>query len=277
MTSTTGNPRRLRLPSDISWSDAAAGLLGVVLLGLVAYPVSRVLGRAFLGEAGSEGSAFAGAAEQPDIVAVIGQTILVVVLAGIVALIVGSGLAYLHERTDARMPLFGDVLPLVPFLIPPIAGSIGWIILLSPRAGYLNGWIRDALAVVGVEYGSGRTPERPLDIYSWYGLVFVYAVYMVPFVFLVVSAALRNFDPSLEEQSHVCGGSRLQTLRKVVLPAIRPSMAAAGCCWSGSGWPCTRSPRRSVPGSASRCSPYASSTCSPSRHHRRPRWPWCSA
>src|SRR5690606_35051194 len=67
----------------------------------------------------------------------------------------------------------------------------------------------------------------PFDIYSWYGLIFVYSIYQVPFSFMFVSAALRNMDSSLEEASRVSGHGLATTVRRITLPALAPSLAGA--------------------------------------------------
>jgi iron(III) transport system permease protein len=58
-------------------------------------------------------------------------------------------------------------------------------------------------------------------------VVVVCAVYLVPYVFLVMTAALQSLDSSLEEASRVSGAKPLRTLTQVVLPALAPSIGAA--------------------------------------------------
>src|SRR5690606_28083825 len=79
------------------------------------------------------------------------NTVFLVVAASSIALVIGSLLAWANERTDARLGPLTDSLPLLPFLLPPVAGAIGWVLLLSPRAGYVNVWIRDIGGWFGVE------------------------------------------------------------------------------------------------------------------------------
>ena len=43
------------------------------------------------------------------------------------------------QLSEMRIGFFTDTFPLLPFLLPPVAGAIGWVLLLSPRAGYVNG------------------------------------------------------------------------------------------------------------------------------------------
>src|SRR5690606_6692495 len=51
--------------------------------------------------------------------------------------------------------------------------------------------------------------------------------YTVPYVFLVVSAALQRVDPAMEEASRTSGAGPLKTMFRVTLPAIKPAFGAA--------------------------------------------------
>jgi iron(III) transport system permease protein len=208
----------------------AATLLALLLGVLAVYPLALVVIRPFFTEEGRiDLSPVREMLAQPDLGTLLWHTAVVVCGSGVVALIVGSALAWVSERTDARMGLLTDIVPLVPFLLPPIAGAIGWSLLGSARSGYLNLALRSLFGADGA--------EGPIDIHSWYGLIFVYTIYQVPYVFMIVSAGLRNADASMEEQSRTSGAGPLKTLRRVSLPAVRPSLGAAALLmvWTGFG------------------------------------------
>lgn len=59
------------------------------------------------------------------------------------------------------------------------------------------------------------------------GLIAAHLVLTIPYVVLVMTAALRNLDPTLEQAAKSMGASRFTTFRTVVLPLLRPSLAAA--------------------------------------------------
>ena len=67
----------------------------------------------------------------------------------------------------------------------------------------------------------------PFNIYSIGGLIAMTALSLVPYVYLVVAAALRRLDPAIEEAARVCGTPPLRTLFRVTLPAIAPALAGA--------------------------------------------------
>nr|WP_269439261.1 iron ABC transporter permease [Arthrobacter sp. zg-Y820] len=135
-------------------------------------------------------------------------------------MVIGSVFAWLNERTDARMGLLTDILPIVNFLMPGIATAVGWLLLLSTEAGYINQVIRGILnTFFGTDIQTG-----PFSVHSYYTVIGVYTLTLVPFVYLVVSAGLRNLDSRLEESSRMSGAGVIQTLRRVTLPALRPSL-----------------------------------------------------
>jgi iron(III) transport system permease protein len=201
---------------------AAAWVLATALAVLAVYPLSQVVVRLVWVDGSLDAGVLRATLDVPDLWALIGRTVAMVAATVVLALAGGSLLAWLNERTDARLGVLTDAVPLVPYLLPPVAGAIGWVLLLSPGAGFINVSLRSLLGRAGIELATG-----PLDIYTWYGLIFVFALYQVPFAFLMVSAGLRSLDAGLEEQSRICGAGPLTTLRKVTLPALAPSLGAA--------------------------------------------------
>lgn len=209
---------------------SASTVVAIALAALATYPLVRVFVRLFYVDGQLNFAAIEKTLALPDLHIVVGHTAVVVIASGIISLVVGGLFAWLNERTDARMGPITDAMPLLPFLVPPVAGAAGWILLLSPRAGMVNAAIRDGLALVGLNLDSG-----PFDIFSWYGLIFVYVLYQVPYAYLMITAGLRGMDPLLEEQSRVSGAGLVRTLRLVTLPALTPAVGAAVLLliWSG--------------------------------------------
>lgn len=195
------------------------GVVSLLVAVVVAYPLLALLLRVFTEDGQFTLSAFGEAVAEPNIVGIILNTFIVVTLSVVGAGIVGTTFAWLNERTDARMGWATDMLPIVPLLVPPIAGAVGWVLLASPRAGYLNVFFRGVASWFGIEMAEG-----PLTIGSWYGLVFIYTLYLVPHIYINVSAGLRNLDPSMEEAARVSGASVAQVMRRITLPSIKPAI-----------------------------------------------------
>lgn len=71
--------------------------------------------------------------------------------------------------------------------------------------------------------------EAKLHILGTFGgLVMGHVLLAVPYVIVVMAAALRNFDQSLEPAAAVHGARPLQTLRLVTLPILKPALLTAG-------------------------------------------------
>ncbi|WP_433499895.1 ABC transporter permease [Sphaerimonospora sp. CA-214678] len=209
---------------------AAAAAVAVVLALLATYPILRVIAGLFFVDGSFTFAPVKDVFDVPDLAQLVLNTLIAVVVSGVIALVIGTTLAWLNERTDARITGITDAMPMIPFLLPPIAGAVGWVLLLSSNAGLLNASIRWLLGGVGVDLAEG-----PFDIFSWPGLIFVYTLYQVPYVFMLVTGGLRNMDSSLDEQSRISGASRWRTLLRITLPAIRPSIGGAILlmCWQG--------------------------------------------
>ena len=59
------------------------------------------------------------------------------------------------------------------------------------------------------------------------GSIWVMALFEMPSAYLMISAATRGIDPSLEESSFVLGGNQLVTAFRVTLPLLRPAIPGA--------------------------------------------------
>jgi iron(III) transport system permease protein len=198
-----------------------AGTLATLITVLILYPLGATVVRVFFFSGDSLVSTLNAAIGEPDLGKVLWNTAVIVGGSVLVATGIGTTLAWLSERSDASMGWATRALPMVPFLVPPIIGAIGWTILTAPKSGYLNLIIRGIASWFGVAISTG-----PLSPYNWSGIIFVYTLYLVPLVYLPVAASMRNLDSSLEEASTISGASPWRTLRCVTLPAIKPSIGA---------------------------------------------------
>ena len=183
--------RRLR-SSKVTPFQTFSLLVGLVTAILIVYPFSRVLLRLFWVDGGFNLEPFKNVVQLPNLGELMFNTFFLVIAGGGLALAIGFILAWFNERTDARAGALTDILPLIPFIMPVIAAAAGWVIIAAPRAGYFNYYIREVLELVGI-----HLKEGPFNIFSWYGLIFTYALYLIPYPYLLISAGLRNLDLSL--------------------------------------------------------------------------------
>jgi sulfate transport system permease protein len=101
-----------------------------------------------------------------------------------------------------------DALVDLPFALPTAVAGITLTALLAR-----NGWVGRLLAPLGIEIAF-----TPLGITV--ALVFI----GLPFVVRSVQPVLQDLDAELEEAAASLGASRLQTFRRVLLPALTPAL-----------------------------------------------------
>ena len=155
-----------------------------------------------------------------DFTPIIRDTLLYAGLGVLFALPIAFAFAFLTERTDLPLRNAMYVLMFIPMSTPVFATALGWVLLLGPRGGTINVYLR---MLLGMEGGDG-----PFNIFSMTGLVFVHVLGIIPTMWLFLTAVLRQMDPALEEAASSSGASRWQVLRTVTAPLMRPGVAAVG-------------------------------------------------
>jgi iron(III) transport system permease protein len=133
------------------------------------------------------------------------------------SVIFALALAWITIRTNAPFRRLFELTAIVPNILPPILVSISWVMLLNPSNGLINGLF---VKVLGLEKG-------PFNIYSMAGLIFVEALILTPLAFLIIAAALKSMDPSLEESAKTLGSGELGVMSRITFPLMRPAILAA--------------------------------------------------
>lgn len=136
----------------------------------------------------------------------------------ILSFAISIALAWLVERTDLPLRNTIFVCLIATLGIPAVIASISWVLLLSPRNGYVNVFLR---------YMTGLEGEGPLNVFSMTGMIVIQSITLVPITFLLISAAFRAMDASLEEAAFACGSSFARVLRRITLPVLTPALLSA--------------------------------------------------
>lgn len=144
------------------------------------------------------------------------NTVMLAVSVTLAATILATALAWLTTRTDLPWRQGWAVLTSLPLVVPSYVGAYLFVAALGPR-----GMLQSALASL---FGITRLPS----IYGFPGAFLVITLLSFPYVLLPVRAALQRLDPALEESARSLGYSNRQTFFRVVLPQLRPAIAAGG-------------------------------------------------
>ena len=136
--------------------------------------------------------------------------------ASILSFMLGVSLAWMNERTNTPFKTLFFALALIPLVIPGILFTVSWILLASPKIGILNLTLMHWFNLQGPVF----------DIYSMWGMIWVDGLQSSPIAFLLMTAAFRAMDPSLEESATMSGANVFQVLWHITLKLVWPATFA---------------------------------------------------
>ena len=152
----------------------------------------------------------------PDTYTVFSNTIIYTTGATAFGITLAATLAWLVERTNIPGKLWIYAGVPMTLAMPGMLQAMAWVLLLSPRIGFLNRWSQ---SLFGLE-------SAPINIYSLGGMIFIEGLRLVPTAFLMLVPLLRSMDPALEEAAAMAGANPRSTLRKVTLRLMIPGLLA---------------------------------------------------
>jgi len=144
------------------------------------------------------------------------DTLSITLSAAILALLIAVPLSWILVRTDIPMKEVFRKALIYPYFIPPYLFAVAWTMLAIPRVGFLNRLFEGS----------------PFNIYSFWGLVWVFANAYVPVILSPLCQRMDTMDPSLEESARVCGAGPIRTFFSVTLPCLLPTVASSALLFS---------------------------------------------
>jgi arabinogalactan oligomer/maltooligosaccharide transport system permease protein len=141
--------------------------------------------------------------------------------------VIGVGLALLLRRPWVALRSVYRVVLVLPWAIPSYITALAWRGLFDREMGALNAILR-ALGAEPVSWFARFSTAFAANLATnvWLGF---------PFMLVVTLGALQAIPEELEEVAALEGATRLQRLRLVTLPAIRPALVPAvilGSVWT---------------------------------------------
>ncbi len=197
----------------------ATGLLALVMASMVITPIGFLLVESLTtGDLGAFSiEPFRAVYSSSGIWAAIRNTLFVIVQVEIIAVVLGTALAWLLVACDLPLRRWLMFVPIAPLLFPPLLSALGWIFLLTPGVGFINVALRSVLGLAG--------DTGPLTIFSIWGIGWVIGIYSVPYVYAVVAPALENLDSRLDEAAKISGASTPVCVWTITIKLILPAIA----------------------------------------------------
>ena len=147
---------------------------------------------------------------------ILGRTLLLVGVVTGASILLAIPLAWLTVRTDLPFKTVWSVATALPLVIPSYVAGFIVVVTLGPK-GMLQGLMEGMFGL-----------ERLPDISGFPGAALTLTLLSYPYVLLTVRAAFFRLDPSLEEISRGLGRNPWATFFGIILPSLRPAIAAGG-------------------------------------------------
>ncbi|RKQ14687.1 iron ABC transporter permease [Lysinibacillus endophyticus] len=144
------------------------------------------------------------------------NSVYISVFSVITCAIVGVTMAFLLERYEFPGRRLLSVLVLVPMALPPLVGVLSFTFLYG-ESGIIPRGIQALF----------HLDKVPFALKGIWGVIVVHTFTMYTYFYLTASAAIKGFDPSLEEAATSLGAGRIRVWLKIILPMLTPSMVAA--------------------------------------------------
>lgn len=204
MAAPAAKPWRFRAPSVLPGFGVTFGCTLAYLGLIVLLPLAVLVARAFsLGPSG-----LLEVAMQPRVAAALRTTFSMSLGAAVIDLVFGLIVAWALTRYTFPGRRVFDAFVDLPFALPTAVAGIALAALYAP-----NGWFGAPLAYTGAKIA-----------FTQWGILVALVFIGLPFVVRTVQPLIAELDVEWEEASATLGATRLQTIRRVLLPPLMPAL-----------------------------------------------------
>lgn len=191
-----------------------AGIVPAIIVGIplalfVLFPLTHILGRSFSTPDGYGLANYAAMLGNERFLRITWNSFAVTIVTTILAIVFAYAFAYAIQRSTMPFRNLFRLIAVLPLFAPSLVQAQG-LVLLFGRNGIIN-----------------RTFDLGIDLYGYWGIVIASVLYVFPYAFLILSAALAVADARIYESAEMLGASKWRAFRTVTLPATRYGLAAA--------------------------------------------------
>jgi len=188
----------------------------LILTTVVILPVVMIIYNTFWDGSKLDLEMFARVILREENLAAMKNTVIIGVIATLLATVIGVFFAWLLGRSDIPLKGLMRWLFSIPFMIPPFLAAMAWDMMFSGRGGYVNRLLMNVFSLA----------DAPFNINTVGGIIVIEAVYYFPFVYMQVVSALQRMDPTLEESARISGAKQWYVIRKITLPLTIPAISS---------------------------------------------------
>jgi iron(III) transport system permease protein len=196
--------------------ELLGGLLLILLLWLIVYPLILVLIEGFSGPGGWTMRFVRMFFQQRNEAQALWGSLWISLVSVILAAVIGIPMAFLFGRYDFPGRSVLGWLVALPAVLPPLVGVIAFLFLYG-ESGFISLLLQRVF----------RLEEAPWTLQGAGAILLVHAYSMYVYFYLFTRSGLASLDASVLEAAASLGASRWRTLRRVVLPLLYPSLTGA--------------------------------------------------
>ena len=149
--------------------------------------------------------------EQPRIVIALWHSFMVWGLTVVISLPTAIVISWLLARVKIPFSHGLEFMFWISYMMPGLATTIGWIMLMDPDIGLLN------VAFTWLPF----VDQGPFNIFSVGGIVWAHVMANgISLKVMLLTPAFRNMDAALEEAGKVSGASNIRTMVRITLPLM---------------------------------------------------------
>lgn len=140
------------------------------------------------------------------------NTVIICSFTGLFTMIIGTSLAWLVSAYEFPMRKFFRWALILPLSIPPYIAAYTYAGMLG-YTGVIQTFLRNNLGM--------EVSQKYFDIMSLKGSIFIFTIFLLPYVYMVVRSYLEKQSASLIENARLLGENSLGIFFRVVIPICR--------------------------------------------------------
>jgi iron(III) transport system permease protein len=184
-------------------------IVAIPLVLFVLYPLIHILGRSFSTPDGLGLANYVAMLGNERFLRITANSFAVTIVSAALAIVLAYAFAYAVQRSTMPLRNLFRLIAVLPLFAPSLVQAQG-LVLLFGRNGLIN-----------------RSFGLSIDLYGYWGIVIASILYVFPYAFLILSAALAVADARIYESAEMLGASKWRAFRTVTLPGTRYGLAAA--------------------------------------------------
>lgn len=145
----------------------------------------------------------------------LGQSVLMALLACVVAVLFGGVVAWFITRSDLPCKKFISSIFVFPYIMPSWSIAMFWENFFKNTAiDAGEGMLQSITGLCAPEW----------FVYGFFPCAMCLGLHYAPFAYILIGGILRNMDANLEEAATVLKASRAKILFKITLPIVAPAL-----------------------------------------------------